>query len=61
MPSAVALSHKAADLICRYWYLIARNPLWLVGLIPGVDPRRMSAGDALRLAKAHLVLPGPRS
>ncbi len=43
-----------ADLIRRYWYLITANPLWLAGLLPGVDPCAMTARDALHAAAAYL-------
>lgn len=41
---------SAADIARRYWYLIAANPLWLVGLWRDLDPRTMTPGDALRAA-----------
>ena len=45
---------SAADLARRYWYLIAADPLWLVGLWCDVDPRQMTQGDALRAAAARV-------
>lgn len=44
-----------ADLIAHYWYLIVRNPLWLAGLLPGIDPRAMTARDTLRIAAHYLT------
>lgn len=45
---------STADLITHYWYLIVRNPLWLAGLIPDVDPRTMTSRDVLLVVAAYM-------